>query len=51
MDGIDAFLDSLSECDSIGSENGRMIGMVVVVGSKGFEVILVSWLRHKEGKK
>ena len=55
MDGIDTLLDvehcSLSKSDSVGSEDGRMIGMAVVVGSKGFEMTFVSWLRHKGGKK
>ena len=55
MDGINVFLDveccSLSECNSVGSEDRRVIGMVVVVGSKGFKMTFVSRLRHKGGKK
>ena len=55
MDGIDAFLDVkcclLSKGNSVGGKNRRIVGMVAVVGSKDFEVILVSRLRHKEGKE
>ena len=55
MDGIDTLLDverhSLSKCDSIGSEDGRMIGVIVVVRSKGFEMTFMSWLRHEGRKK
>ena len=55
MDGIDMFLDaerrSLSKCDSVRSEDGRIIGVIVVVRSKGFEMTFVSRLRHKGRKK
>ena len=55
MDGIDTLLDverrSLSKCDSVRSEDGRMIWMIFVVRLKGFEMTFVSWLRHKGRKK
>ena len=55
MDGVNTLFDvehcSLSECDGVGSEDGRMIGMIVVVGPKSFEMTFVSRLRHRERKE